>query len=680
MSKVFSDDHVLPRPVEPLPEYAHAKSRQTLTEKIIEAFKLSLPAAMAIANGVVDPSAVRKTIGEPSDPDVEEISVPGGTLLGIRTAVWSRRVMPDPRNPRIGPSRRHPFAVEPGTAGEDAKFRPVPEPRLPEDVLSDVAELVVDIESRHHLTWASQQAATYVLQQNNWSTSIASQGVMEAVWLVPTTFRHTDGTAPATTLITAEGSSRATAVHSLLQIRSGDVPYDDNDSKLRQYLRKLTESLARGPSAEELVALRCERMPALILVGFRRHPTAGTEFPTAVKSLVALRHVDPPKPWGEGPENESLADEVLDELYRRDLISGTERSYFAGSCTRVEARAAHLSDDPSVRASRIVRLFTTSDTRVADAIRVAVTSQSTRKRITPKLCNELATALILRAIAEEPARTDQVRRYMRHAFGKSVHRDEWESTDRGTEQLVKEAIREVKAALVDESATDPGPASLELAVRAAYPLVVTGRLKADRGGFNNQPDRRHPGEVLDTMRRSVPGILQLSHSLKDFADGQPIRVVDENGDVRKLADGSGDLPANDVYLRGQFPPPGRVTTPLVGDTPTDIYHYRLSEFSTQIDRLQQSFAAIGDVLGDDGRPIVETQGAEPATCGAWRQVLNKIDDELNIWSRLFRRKFGTTPEPTKEELDDLDSADEAADEEIGDEEWELGSDGDREGD
>jgi hypothetical protein len=669
MNKALTDDHVLPRPVEALPEYAHAKSRQTLADKILEAFKLSSAAATVIANAVVDPSVVRKTIGEPSDPGVEEISVPGGTLLGIRTIVWSRRVMPDPRNPRIGPSRRHPFAVEPGTGGDDTRFRPVPEPHSPEGLSSDVAELVVEIENRHHLTWASQQAATYVLEQNDWSASIASQGVMEAVWLVPTTFRHADGSPPVTTLITAEGSSRATAVHSLLKIRSGDVPYDDNDSKLRQHLRKLTESVDRGPTAEELVALRCERMPALILVGFRRHPTATTGFPTAVKSLVALRHVDPPKPWGEGPENESLADEVLDELYRRDLISVAERNYFAGSCTRAEARAGHLSDDPAVRAARIVRLFTTPDSRFAEAIRVAVTSQSTRKRISPKLCNELATALILRAIAEEPARKDQVRRYLRHSFGKSVHRDKWDSTDRDTDQLVREALKEVRANIGDESITDPGPASLELAVRAAYPLVVTGRLTADRGSFNNeQPDRRHPGEVLDTMRRSAHGVLQLAQSLRDFGADQPIRAVDEAGQIRKLSDGSGDLPANDVFLRGQFPPPGKASAPWVGDTPMDIYHNRLNDFSSEMERLESSFAVISDVVGDDGRPIVETQGADPRSCTAWRRILNRIDDELNIWSRLFRRKFGTTPEPVTRDFDDSESPDDPGDE-TDDREW-----------
>ena len=55
---------------------------------------------------------------------------------------------------------------------------------------------------------------------------------------------------------------------------------------------------------------------------------------------------------------------------------------------------------------------------------------------------------------------------------------------------------------------------LELAVRAAYPLVVSGRLNADRGSSrNDQPDRRTPGEVLDAMRRSLHGVRQLGQAL-----------------------------------------------------------------------------------------------------------------------------------------------------------------------
>ncbi len=178
-----------------------------------------------------------------------------------------------------------PLRFYPGTGGEDSKFRPVPEPRSFDLSERHKAELVVDIENRHHLTWAAQQAASYVLAENDWSASIESQGVMEAVWLVATTYQHADGAAPATTLTTAEGSSRATAVHSLLGVHWADVPYDDSDAKLRAHLRKLNDAYDRGErDRATLVSLRCERIPALILVRFRSHAESATGFPTALKS------------------------------------------------------------------------------------------------------------------------------------------------------------------------------------------------------------------------------------------------------------------------------------------------------------------------------------------------------------------------------------------------------------
>jgi hypothetical protein len=645
---IYSEESVLPRPVEPLPEYANARSRQALVERLIAAFKLSPESASAIANASVDPSAVRKAIGDPEDPEVEEIAVPGGTLLGIRTSVWARKVLPDPRNPRILPSRRHPFATDPGSGGEDSKFRPIPEPKSRNTERPEEAELSVDIESRHHLTWASQQAAQYILAENDWRASIASQGVMEAVWLVATTYEHRDQSATATTLTTVEGSSRLTAVHDLLGVRSADVPYDDQEGRLRALLKKLNERLVAGPTGDEQTALRCERIPALIIVGFRRHQSGNTGFPTAVKSMVALRHVDPPKPWGEGPENESLADEVLDELYRQNLIDATKRDYFAGSCTRAEAKAAHLSDDPAIRAAEIANLFISRDDRVGYAIRMAVTSQSTRKRITPKLSNDLATALILRAHVDDPAKTDQIRRYMRHAFGKAAHRDTWDCTARATEQLLAEALREVREAIGCESAPAPGPASLELAVRAAYPLVVSGRLNADRGSNNNeQPDRRTPGEVLDAMRQTTQGVFQLAQALKDYAASQPIRAVDEDGQPKRLSDNSGDQVVSDIYLRGEFPPHGKARAQRPGDTPLDHYRNRLGDFSRAVERLKQAFSAVTEVLGDDGRPLAETYGVDRRECDAWREEMSQIDEELIVWGRTFKRVNGLRSGPAE---------------------------------
>jgi len=661
MVKIPSDDHVLPRPVERLPEYAHAKARQSLAEKIIEAFSLSEASAAAIANAVVDPSEVRKAIGDPADPDVERIPVPGGTLLGIRTSVWARRTMPDPRNPRTLPSRRHPFAVEPGTGGEDSKFRPVAEPHAYDAARPSGAELAVDIENRHHLTWACQQAAAYVLAENDWRVSIESQGVMEAVWLVATTYRHDDGSEPATTLTTVEGSSRDTAVHKLLSIHSADVPYDDNDARMRAHVRKLNEAYDQGERSRDLlVALRCERIPALILLGFVPHEEGSTGFSTAVKSLVALRHVDPPKPWGEGPENESLADEVLDELHRRALISETERDYYAGSCTRAEARAAHLPDDPVLRATKIVRLLTSTDESVHEAIRVAVTSQSTRKRMTSKLMNELATALILRAVADDRGKIDQTRRYLRHAFGKNTHREPWDATGRTHDQLVSQALSEVRQAINSGSMEEPGPASLELAVRASYPLVVSGRLNADRGSSNNnQPDRRTPGEVLEAMRRSPQGVLQLGQALRDYSEDRALRAVDEDGSIRKQADGSSDQTVSDVFLRNEYPPPGRAKAARPGDTPTDRYNAAIEALSNAFHELDQSFTALTDVRGDDDQPLVDSRGVELRLCESWRDLLRKVDEEVVVWTRTFRKTYGSAPNPSSLRSDDDENDDDA---------------------
>ena len=666
MTKTPIDDHVLPRPVERLPDYAHAKSRQTLADRLQDAFGLEGQSSVTIADAVVDPTEVRRSIGEPSAPDVERIPVPGGTLLGIRTQVWARRIMPDPRNPRTLPARRHPFAVDPGSGDEDSRFRPVPEPQPLDPARPQSAELAVDVESRHHLAWATQQTAAYVLNENDWRVSIRSQGVMEAVWLVATTFRHGDGSDPATALTTAEGSSRATAVHSILQIVSADVPYDDNDAGMRARVKRLNEAFDRGErDAATIFALRCERVPALILVGFEPYPGGTTGFATAVRSLVALRHVDPPKPWGEGPENESLADEVLDELLRCGLVTPTEREYYAGSCTKAEARAAHLPDDPVLRAARLVHLFTTGGDEVYEAIRVAVTSQSTRKRMTQKLMNDLATALVLRAVSKDRADIDQARRYLRHAFGKAAHRrNAWTATSRPTDELVAAALKEAAAAIAGDR-EEPGPASIELAVRAALPLVVDGRLNADRGTSNNdQPDRRTPGEVLDAMRRKSQGIRQLGQALADYGQGVDIRAVGENGEVRRLEDGSADQVLSDVWLRNEYPPAGKAKAARPGDSPTDRYDRAVEALGGAMQELSRCFVALADVAGEDGQPLVDRRGVEVRLTEPWRETLRSVDEELLLWTRAYRKRHGQArPAPLAAEDPDEDGDTDAAVEE-----------------
>jgi hypothetical protein len=280
--------------------------------------------------------------------------------------------------------------------------------------------------------------------------------------------------------------------------------------------------------------------------------------------------------------------------------------------------------------------------------------------------NELATALILRAVAFDPGRVDQIRRYLRHAFGKSVRSAAWESTGRATDQLVKEALAEVRRATGIE---EPGSSSLELAVRGAYPLVVSGRLNADRGSAgNDQPARRTPGEVLDAMRRSVQGIHQLGQALRDFADDLPvIRAVDDDGQVKRLADDSADQAVDDIYLRNEFPPLGKVKAARPGDTPVDRYNRALSAFGGALQTLEYAFDGLTKVAGDDGQPLIETRGVEPRLGEPWRALLGRIDEEMVVWVRAFRKAHGTKAGPavererSEEEAEDADPYAETAD-------------------
>jgi hypothetical protein len=621
--KTAADDHVLPRPVDRLPSYAQAPARRAAATKLEATFSLDPAAAGCIADAVVDPSELRRSIESPV-----RLAVPGGVVVAVRSEVWAHKAMPDPRNPRIGPSRRHPFAVAPGT-DEESRFRPIPDPtsqgRSP--------WLEVGIESREHVTWASEQAKRYVLDANDWRLSIRNQGILTEVWLSATRYVHKDGSSDVWVPTTSEGSSRLTASHDIMELRSVDLAYDLTDRQMRAIVDKLNDAFDLGPSKTEMEALRCARVPALILVGYEPFPNGDEAFSGAVRSLVALRHVDAPKEWGEGPEMESLADAALEEMERKGLLTPAKRSWMAGAITRKEAADAHLSSDPAVRAAAIVEVFTSNDPAYRIAIRDAITTQSTRKRLSPLLRTRLATALIVRGIGGG-AHIDRIRRYMQHGFGEAVRDGDWSATFRSPDDLLQAGLKEYEA--------DPdefGPDRLELAARGVYPLIANLRLHADRGtADNNQPDRRTPGQVIDAMLRQPAGLRQLHRALIDYPAGQPIRVVDENGNVVRTDDGAQERHVTDTSLRMAFPPAGSIKAPRSDRTASEKLQAALAQVSAVVNDLEKAQKAVEEVLGADGSPLVETEGVAKSHCDAWAVILKQMSDATVEWRATWRRR------------------------------------------
>lgn len=621
-------DHVPPRPVNQLPELAPVAARRKAADKLTETFKLHPAAAMCVANAAVDPSELRRAMESPI-----ELAITGGSLLAVRARVWTRRTLPDIRNPRIGDARRHPVAVEPGT-DEESRFAPVGDPSSN----GATPHLEVEVESVEHMTWASALAARAVLDANDWRYSIKNQGVLTEVWLVASRYTHADGTPDLWAVTTAEGSSRTTSAHDILEVGNSvdSVVKADNDAFLRGRIKELNTALAQGPTVKQSEALRCETMPALILVGYKPLPGGPDRFSSAVKSLVALRHVDAPKEWGEGPELESLADEALTVMEDRGILTPLRRRWLGGAISRSQAAAAHLPTDPGVRAAEIIALFSSDNQDVRDAIRDAVTRQSTRKRITKNFRVKLAVALIVRAVGAEGTNPDRVRRYMQHGFV-SVRDNHFKVTHRDAGAVLAEALNEFD----NDPAGDPSGTRLELAARAAYPLISTLSLWADRGTQNNPnaDDRRRPGEVIDTMLSSRLGIRQLHQAIVDHNDGRPrLRAVNEDGTIRLTEDRAQEQTLNDVYLRSAFPKAGAPSRPTSKNTPDDALRDAAATLGAAVRDLEKAVATIRAVKASDGTDHVETVGVDRNHIREWKPILDNATSDLEFWGRIWERR------------------------------------------
>ncbi len=658
-----------PRSVMTPPQLADARARKSFAEKL-KCFGFTDEAAKCIADAAVDPAAARKFVGEPEDPNFEIRRTPIGIVKGIPVEVYATRVMPDPRNPRTSPEKKHAFAVAPGSGDLSHRYPPIPDPRSSET--PGAPELLVGIQNRDHLSHAHSMAATYIRANNDWEDSIRSQGVMEPIWLAATTYRHEDSSPDVVALTTVDGSSRLTAVHTILRdkdadflkLKSADVPYrGDDDAKFRADLRRMTEWIEKdGLTDSKSAVLRNVVVPAFIIVGYASERN-GTTFHTAVKSLVALRHVDPPTPWGTGPEHESLADEVIDQLEIDTLITTDEASYLRGSLTREEAQKVNLSPDPAIRATRIIDVFLSRDEAFQNAIRTAVTAQSTRKQTSPKLMKELAAVLVLRGVDLSPREAEQKRKYFIKAIPASAERRgkdavDWQASGKSHDQLMVESLEEVAAAQ-KKGEDEPGPATIELAVRSILPLIANNALTGDRGTTNNdQPDRRQPWQVIDAMRHTTRGTRQLGEVLREYANGKKtFRAVDAAGNDIIGSDPGQPVRVGDVYLREEYPDPGKVATPKPsGDQPRDVYAQRVHDLQTVIERLDIARGQVKACHEHDGTVLAELIGVDYRACQKWLEVIHAIAKDLAIWEKADINYNGRRHDDEDTEADVSDDA------------------------
>jgi hypothetical protein len=333
----------------------------------------------------------------------------------------------------------------------------------------------------------------------------------------------------------------------------------------------------------------------------------------------------------------SIADAVLEALTDQGLLRPEEELWLLGALTPEEAQAKGFSADAAVRAARIVRLLTDTDPSAHQTIRVAITGQTTKQRVTNKFKLELAAALILRAVSgsDEGQKVSDIYRALQTGFADSLASEPWQATYRTTEEVVADALREL------DRGVETGPASLELAARATYPLVVSRQLFPDRGTSNNdQVDRRQPGKVIERMRTSAWGIHQLGRAVQDHGSGTRIRAVTATGEPIALENGDGEQLVTDNWLRQTFPPPGRPVAPAAPDTAHERYMEAQAKMGDAMDAVDRAVRRLVGVEGIDGRPLIETEGVEPGHANAWLDDLMKLIQRIPVWRATHVARHG----------------------------------------
>ncbi|MEV5339540.1 hypothetical protein AB0K93_13775 [Streptomyces sp. NPDC052676] len=591
-----------------------------------------------LSHGAVRPDELRRKLSDPA-----ELRVQGGTLLIAETRLWSAAVVPHPANPREYGRRSY------ALGGAAAGLRVLPEPTTSAE---SPAELEILVDSPGTLATRLEDAQGRLAKDNPLGEDVAVEGVLQPLTVVPMTVRHRNGHRPAALLIAADGSSRISAVHELLDYAPSKVAYEwSSDSRLfrrevNRWIRLVQKQGWESLSEAEQQKVRVLTVPARVVIGFRPNERTLLPFHTAVRNFIGLTHIRPPKPYGSAVENEAKADAVLDALAqptrtRPARISELEKQWFAGVITAEDAEAEGFSPHRDVRAAAICRSVLGGSTkrRVNDGIR----SLTAKQKPTREDRVDLAVELIIRpyrteqndllqrvrprrAVLQRALRLPEIERHLRTEL-----RLEGATADGPSlEDLRDAALEEVEYGLGDNG--ELGPAQTELATKAAYYMAVADPMALQREVFGGTAyeDDRSPATVLRAMLSRSRGVHQAYEVVRAGRRGETLYEVDEKGE-RVLTSGGEPRELTDTLVRHTYNgEPSRTDGQSTGFAAASR---RWAEVRAKVEEFTKAVDAMADVpVTEGGKSLVERDGWDAAQIAELRRKLDRSDRRLAAWA------------------------------------------------
>src|SRR5260370_9693835 len=194
-------------------------------------FALPEDCASALANGAVDPAALRGALNNPT-----RINVAGGVIEVIDIDLYTPALVPLPTNNRTMDMRVYPAGGAVGYLG------PLTGPRSQP---GQTCGLWIEAHSVQHALDEAKQAQDYLLVKNPLTDSVAARWIAMPVTAVYFELRHRNGQPSMPLLGTADGSRRITGAHAVLKLRAPRTTHYDlpaNPDSYRRFVDSISSS------------------------------------------------------------------------------------------------------------------------------------------------------------------------------------------------------------------------------------------------------------------------------------------------------------------------------------------------------------------------------------------------------------------------------------------------------
>jgi hypothetical protein len=621
--------------VRSIPPVPKANAVRSLKEKL-QSLGFSAGAATAMAAAAVDPADFRRRLERPAP-----VRVPGAVLETVEVEVWAPMVVPYVVNYREAEGRVFPVDKT-VVSGKAPKYPPI---RRPKGDSNGRPILEIEVRDRDHLAHAIDSSIGYLVDQNPMTDSIAEKGVMFPITLVATSVSAgSDGDfdVPAT----ADGSSRAANALEVLGVGARDaLGRFRRDSRtfagfvgsIRTIFDRPLDEVSEG----ELARANALILPARIVIGFDPDVTGHADFAKAVHNYVQLIHGDlPPKPWPDTARIDAKADSVIAELEQADILTPNKAQYFEGMLAPTDARRAKLPASADERGLLIATTLSDPKGSIHAAIRRGVVQPSERKNLTKGVKAEIAAELALRGARGilTPKELSGAREVLSSVYqNPAVWEKKLKPSGRDPADLLKLALKELKTG-------KGGPATAELGALGAFWLTAHRVLREARFFASEQiRDGRAPSNVVSALMDSEWGLRYLARAVTDGRDGDVIWHVDKNGKRVKSATGE-FMKATNELLRGSVVPPddGGEGSAGNGDEdggmdggpplPERVLLTRRNLLEGAVTTVEQRHQELREVLGGDGKPLVDSIGISAEVSDELRDRLEAIRTKLALYA------------------------------------------------